>query len=253
MNTQDLILSRRRFLKTSALAAGAILGSESLTNSLEASQIPPSQLHNEHSIPMMNTQGSHQVRGRMFFTKDKDFEILSVAVQRIFPNDDLGPGAIELGVPYFIDNQLAGSYGNNVREYMQGPFKKGSPTQGYQTPMIRQEIFLQGILELDKESFKRFKKSFTDIPEKSQDIILKDFESNKVSMQKIQSSYFFSLLREMTLCGIYADPIYNGNDDKKGWKMKQFPGAQMSYLAFIEDKNFQKIPPMSLADMQKGE
>lgn len=74
---------------------------------------------------------------------------MSQATERIFPEDDFGPGAIGLGVPYFIDNQLAGSYGVNAREYMQAPFDVGEPTQGYQTPLIRQEVFLSGIRKLE--------------------------------------------------------------------------------------------------------
>ncbi|MBR8635912.1 gluconate 2-dehydrogenase subunit 3 family protein [Campylobacter jejuni] len=36
--------------------------------------------------------------------------MLSEAVERIFPEDDLGPGAKKLGVAIFIDNELAGNY-----------------------------------------------------------------------------------------------------------------------------------------------
>jgi len=46
-------------------------------------------------------------KGLMFFTNDREFQIIANATERIFPKDDLGPGAIDLGVPYFIDNQLA--------------------------------------------------------------------------------------------------------------------------------------------------
>ena len=81
----------------------------------------------------------------MFFRNEKDFSILSKATERIFPEDDLGPGAIGLDVPYFIDHQLAGNYGSNSKEYMQGPFDVGAPTQGYQSRLTRAEIFRQGI------------------------------------------------------------------------------------------------------------
>ena len=57
----------------------------------------------------------------------------------------MGPGAIGLDVPYFIDHQLAGNYGSNSKEYMQGPFDVGAPTQGYQSRLTRAEIFRQGI------------------------------------------------------------------------------------------------------------
>ncbi|PAF44022.1 gluconate 2-dehydrogenase subunit 3 family protein [Helicobacter sp. 11S02596-1] len=250
METQNSILTRRNFFKTSTLVAGALLG---------AGGMQPLGAHpaHAHPTPQTNTLKAqnnepNRSRGRMFFTRDDDFSVLSAAIERIFPEDDLGPGAIKLGVAFFIDNQLAGSYGHNAREYMQGPFEKGTPTQGYQTPMIRQEIFLEGVRALERESLKRFQKSFFNIPARSQDVILKDFEANKVAMIGTSSGYFFSLLREMTLCGVYADPIYNGNIGMAGWKMKEFPGAQMSYLPYIADKNFQKLEPVSLSDMQGG-
>lgn len=251
MNKKNTNLTRRNFFKTSTLAAGAVLGGGVFVSALagcddskkSTSSASSTQAHH-------NTNQEAQARGRMFFTKDVDFAVLSASCERIFPKDDLGAGAIELGVPYFIDNQLAGAYGYNAREYMSGPFEEGTPTQGYQTPLIRRDIFLEGVKSIENEAMKNYKKSFVELDGKNQDLILKNFEANKVSMKGISSNYFFSLLRDMTLAGVYADPIYSGNDKMQGWKMKEFPGAQMSYLAFITDQKFQKISPMSLADMQ---
>src|SRR5699024_6519262 len=87
------------------------------------------------------TKGKSPSRGWMFFQNSHEIYVLSQAVERLLPEDDLGPGAIGLGVPYFIDNQLAGSYGYNTHEYMQGPFYKGEPTQGYQGKLNRVDIF----------------------------------------------------------------------------------------------------------------
>lgn len=244
-------LTRRNFFKTSTIVAGTVLGGGVFASALagcddsKKSNGSFSSAQSHH-----NTNQQAQARGRMFFTKDIDFAVLSASCERIFPKDNLGAGAIELGVPYFIDNQLAGAYGYNAREYMSGPFENGTPTQGYQTPLIRRDIFLEGVKSIENEAKKNHKKSFVELDAQNQDLILKNFEADKVSMKGVTSSYFFSLLREMTLAGVYADPIYSGNDKMQGWKMKEYPGAQMSYLAFIQDEKFQKISPMSLADMQ---
>ncbi|HIS29141.1 MAG TPA: gluconate 2-dehydrogenase subunit 3 family protein, partial [Candidatus Avamphibacillus intestinigallinarum] len=56
--------------------------------------------------------------------------------------------------------------------------------------------------------------------------------------------------RSATLAGAYADPIYAGNENMDGWKMKDFPGHQMSYIQDIEKDKFQKIKPKSLSSMQ---
>lgn len=42
----------------------------------------------------------------MFFQTQTEFDTLSAACERIYPKDEQGEGAIGLGVPYFIDNQL---------------------------------------------------------------------------------------------------------------------------------------------------
>lgn len=251
MNKKNTNLTRRNFFKTSTIVAGTVLGGGVFASALagcddsKKSNGSFSSAQSHH-----NTDQQAQARGRMFFTKDIDFAVLSASCERIFPKDNLGAGAIELGVPYFIDNQLAGAYGYNAREYMSGPFENGTPTQGYQTPLIRRDIFLEGVKSIENEAKKNHKKSFVELDPQNQDLILKNFEADKVSMKGVTSSYFFSLLREMTLAGVYADPIYSGNDKMQGWKMKEYPGAQMSYLAFIQDEKFQKISPMSLADMQ---
>lgn len=251
MNKKNTNLTRRNFFKTSTIVAGTVLGGGVFASALagcddsKKSNGSFSSAQSHH-----NTNQQAQARGRMFFTKDIDFAVLSASCERIFPKDNLGAGAIELGVPYFIDNQLAGAYGYNAREYMSGPFENGTPTQGYQTPLIRRDIFLEGVKSIENEAKKNHKKSFVELDAQNQDLILKNFEADKVSMKGVTSSYFFSLLREMTLAGVYADPIYSGNDKMQGWKMKEYPGAQMSYLAFIQDEKFQKISPMSLADMQ---
>lgn len=251
MNKKNTNLTRRNFFKTSTLAAGAVLGGGVFVSALAGCDDSKKSTGSTNSTQVHhNTNQQAQARGRMFFTKDIDFAVLSASCERIFPKDDLGSGAIELGVPYFIDNQLAGAYGYNAREYMIGPFEEGTPTQGYQTPLIRRDIFLEGVKSIENEAMKNYKKSFVELDGKNQDLILKNFEANKVSMKGVASSYFFSLLRDMTIAGVYADPIYSGNDKMQGWKMKEFPGAQMSYLAFITDQKFQKISPMSLADMQ---
>jgi hypothetical protein len=42
-----------------------------------------------------------------FFTR-REAETIAAAAARIFPSDDLGPGASEAGVVYYVDRALAG-------------------------------------------------------------------------------------------------------------------------------------------------
>src|SRR5690625_3860788 len=144
----------------------------------------------------------------MYFTRKKDFDVLSAATERIYPKDENGPGAIELGVPYFIDHQLAGDYGKNEREYRLGPFFTGTAYQGYQSPLSRHEIFLAGIRGIEKESQADYDTPFVDLDGDQQDEILQKFQDDKVKLKHFSSAYFFEQLRSATISGTYADPLY---------------------------------------------
>ncbi|SFB01925.1 gluconate 2-dehydrogenase gamma chain [Lentibacillus halodurans] len=233
-------LSRRRFLKNSGYAAGGVIGGGILGS------IFGMNFGGEPEPSTTIVQQTNPHHALMYFTREKDFEILSAATERIFPEDENGPGAIQLGVPYFIDHQLAGAYGNNDREYMQGPFFPGSDFQGYQTRLKRHEIFMEGILAIDRESNKEYNTSFTDLDGEQQDAILQKFENSDVKMKGVKSGEFFQLLSTATLAGAYADPLYSGNVDMEGWKMKEYPGHQMSYINEIENEEFIEIEPQSL-------
>ncbi|CAM3239095.1 gluconate 2-dehydrogenase subunit 3 family protein [Filibacter tadaridae] len=243
-------LSRRDFLKTTGIATGTLVGGGLIgglvgynANKGGTGTLDKKKGNDEHA-QATNT------RGLMFFTNQNEFNVLSQAVERIFPKDDLGPGAIGLGVPFFIDNQLAGNYGSNAKEYMQGPFFAGESTQGYQSKLTRAEIFKQGMASLDSEAQKRFDKRFVEIDGGQMDEVLTAFQKNEVNMIGVSSEFFFKLLRTATLEGAYADPIYNGNINMDGWRMKGFPGHQMSYINEIESEKFVKIEPKSVSSME---
>ncbi|MDY0396197.1 gluconate 2-dehydrogenase subunit 3 family protein [Virgibacillus halophilus] len=182
----------------------------------------------------------------MFFSQD-EFKTTEAAVERIFPKDDNGPGAIDLGVAYYIDHQLAGSYGFNSRDYMEPPFYHGEKEQGYQGRLKRREIFRIGLRELQNYAKQKHKKTFRELEAEQQDEVLSDFEKDKAKISTVSASGFFSMLRSVTLEGLYSDPLYGGNINMDGWRMRNYPGDQMNYINIIE-KDFQKIEPQSLHD-----
>lgn len=246
MTTSKDGISRRQFLKTTGIATGALIGGGVLGGLIGSNMMPKEKVTDQEHAESLAVEN----RGLMFFTNQNEFNVLSQAVERIFPEDDLGPGAIKLGVPYFIDNQLAGNYGSNSREYMQGPFFAGEATQGYQSSLTRAEIFRQGIAKLDEEAKRRFDKFFAQLDSNQMDEVLTAFQKNEVEMKGVSSEFFFKLLRQATLEGAYADPIYNGNINMDGWRMKGFPGHQMAYINEIENDKFLEIEPKSISTMQ---
>src|SRR5699024_3479639 len=107
-------LGRRKFIRNTGLVAGGVIGG-SLFGGLLADNIKSEPARKQTEIKEDDIK-----EARICFRRHEDFNVLKAAVERIYPEDDNGPGAIELGVPYFIDRQLAGQFGMNAKYYMQG-------------------------------------------------------------------------------------------------------------------------------------
>ncbi|KKE78499.1 gluconate 2-dehydrogenase subunit 3 family protein [Oceanobacillus caeni] len=233
-------ISRRRFIKSSGVAVGGLA-----VGGVIGGLIPWRTEDNKQQRQAANETKNYN-QALMFFSQ-AEFKTVEAATERIFPKDHNGPGAKDLGVPFYIDHQLAGSYGFNSRDYMEPPFFHGEKEQGYQGRLKRREIFRVGLRELQNYSHQKYKKEFSELSTEEQDDILKDFESDKVKLSTISASGFFNMLRGVTLEGLYSDPLYGGNIDMDGWRMRDYPGDQMNYLDVIEE-GFKKIEPRSLRD-----
>lgn len=233
-------LTRRRFLKNSGIAIGGLAVGGAL-----GSLIPFKDKSTNEDVKTEQHVENYNL-ALMFFTQQQ-FRMVEAATERIFPADDNGPGAKELGVAYFIDHQLSGDWGFNSREYMHPPFFKGEKVQGYQGRLRRREIFDIGLRELQNHSLTKFEKNFIDLDEEQQIDILTDFAEDKVQLTTISPSGFFNMLRTATLEGAYSDPLYSGNRNMEGWKMRNYPGSQMAYTDVI-DQEFKVIAPKSLKD-----
>ncbi|NEU29567.1 gluconate 2-dehydrogenase subunit 3 family protein [bacterium LRH843] len=244
-NTKDT-MTRRQFLRKGGYVAGGAVGG-ALLGGLITQQVTKPKTTEQHGG---ETKGAGEeqryTQALMYFRKQEDFNVLAQACERIFPEDELGPGAIGLDVPYYIDHQLAGAWGNNARDFMLGPFYPGLKTQGFQSHLRRNEIFSQGIAMMQAYSQKNYQLNFTELTDEQQDEVLVAFEQGDVPMDGVTSPEFFTLLRMVVLEGVYADPLYGGNRDMAGWQMKGFPGSQMSYLAVIDSEEFYTEPPESL-------
>lgn len=237
--------SRRRFLKNSGVAAGGVVSGGLLVSLLNN----PFKTE-ETSSDKNGKVETHPTEARMFFKRFEDFVVLEQVTERIYPKDDNGPGAIELGVPYFIDKQLAGSWGKNASDYRQGPFGD-SGAEVIHSRLTRGELFINGLRKMNKLSQDRFDTTFDDAEEEQQIEILEDFEGDKIDMEAVSSASFFELLRMTVLEGAYSDPLYGGNKNMKGWEMKEFPGVISSYTDIIDSDDFVKMNPTSLTDYQQ--
>ncbi|BBI34171.1 gluconate 2-dehydrogenase subunit 3 family protein [Cohnella abietis] len=240
--------SRRRFLKYSGTAIGGvvvggviggIIGSSKKKTLTEEQPTKP-------ETPIAKPEKDYN-QALMFFSQDH-FLITEAATERIFPKDDLGPGAKQLGVAFFIDHQMASAYGINGRDYMMPPFYKAETSQGYQLSFKRRELLTLGLEALDEYSADKNKKAFVDLTPEEQDLVLTAFESDEVKLKGVPASTFFVMLQNLTLEGVYSDPLYGGNRNMDGWRMRNYPGNQMSFLDVIEKDEFIKMEPLSLHD-----
>jgi gluconate 2-dehydrogenase gamma chain len=116
-------MNRREFLKLGAAGAIGFGVASAIEIPLLENQINLQTGKNENQQSQIN-------EGRGFLTLNADEQPLVEALaETIFPSDSNGPGAKEAGVIYFIDNMLAGNYGqaSNKWWFMQGPFIQPQP------------------------------------------------------------------------------------------------------------------------------
>src|SRR5690349_9073410 len=232
---------RRRFLKSSVGALGvAAAGPATVASSSVAAA-------DAHAHP-----GNAKAGKYMFFSA-AEVAFVDAAVARLIPADELGPGAKEAGVTYFIDQQLFGGWGAMAKMYRQGPHTEGTPQQGYQSPLTPQEVYRAAIGEINAGCAKQFGKSFDKLATTQQDEVLRALDEGKFPLEAVPPRFFFNMLLDNTVEGFFADPIYGGNREKVGWKLVGFPGVAAVYTPYIEKHGVPyEALPVSIEDILQG-
>jgi gluconate 2-dehydrogenase gamma chain len=230
---------RRRFLK-SAAAMGAVLPAAGVSAQTHQHD---DKHHAAHHPPKPG------VRAHMFFTQP-EVAFVEAAVARLIPADELGPGAKEAGVAYFIDQQLFGGWGTMAKMYRQGPHPEGTPQQGYQSPLTPQEVYRAAIRDVNGYCAKQHGKSFAALSTAQQDEVLRGLDAGKIELDTVRAQFFFNMLLANTIEGFFADPVYGGNRDKVGWKLVGFPGVAAVYTTHIDKHNVPYVAqPVSIQDI----
>jgi gluconate 2-dehydrogenase gamma chain len=184
--------------------------------------------------------------GYIFFSP-AEAAFVEAAAARIIPSDATGPGAIEAEVPRFIDRQLAGPYGEGDRFYLQGPFPKGTPTQGWQMGPPA-TVYRASIAAVDRWAGATYGRAFAALDPATQDQALKALEEGKAELgDGADAKAFFALLLQNVIEGYFADPIYGGNRDMSAWGMIGFPGARYDLTQWVSRYNQPyTVPPVGL-------
>jgi gluconate 2-dehydrogenase gamma chain len=235
-------LTRRTFFKAAGATAAAW--------SAKAHALAPAQAgHDAMPGTMPDSATATQHGNAYLYFKSDEARFIEAAVARLIPVDANGPGAIEAGVPNYIDRQLGGAWGAGERLYRSGPWRPGLPGQGYQLPFTPAELFRNALRAIGDDLQKRRNSRFDQLPGAEQDAYLETLQTGQQDLNGVPAHMFFESLLALTIEGFFADPIYGGNKDMAAWKMIGFPGAYASFYHLVDQHGvlFTR-PPMSIGE-----
>ncbi|MES2538827.1 MAG: gluconate 2-dehydrogenase subunit 3 family protein [Pseudomonadota bacterium] len=201
------------------------------------------------------TQQAPQTTSPLAYTFFNTAEVAFIepAVERLIPADETGPGALDAGVPFYIDKQLGGAWGAGERLYRSGPWQAGTAAQGYQLQYTPAELFRNGLRGILTDLGRRGVTSFAKLGPQDQDAYLKTLQEGKLDLEGVPSGTFFESLLALATEGYFSDPVYGGNRNMVAWKMIGFPGAYASYYELVDQHGIHYTrAPMSLAENGGG-
>jgi gluconate 2-dehydrogenase gamma chain len=248
------VFDRRTFLKGAvAGSAAAVIGA--LPQPVPAQQDAPAPAQQDAPPPAQlgapaPAQSTTSVAYAHLNLAEQAF--VEALVDHMVPADALSPKGTDIGINIYIDRALAGGWGKGERLYMQGPWKLGVPSQGYQLPLTPAELYRAGIAAANVFCVKTYGKSFDKITESQREEFLLGLQAGKVTFENgPPARVFFTTMYQTVMEGMFSDPIYGGNRNKAGWKIIGFPGVIAVHYQNVEkfrDKKY-TADPVSIADM----
>ena len=242
-------VSRRTMIKASGVGAATMAVLPVVPDQFCIHRPPPTDVALRDDPPPADTAApASQAKTTYLFFNDEEAAFIEAAVARLIPKDDQWGGALEAGVPNYMDKQLGGAWGAGERLYRSGPWQQGTPSQGYQLAFTPAELFHTALAAMNKQ-LAASGTPFTKMSADQQDAYLKKLEAGGQNLNGVPSDQFFAELWELTLEGYFGDPVYGGNRDMVSWRMIGFPGAYASYYDLVDQHGI-KIngPPTSLGE-----
>src|SRR5215208_2528988 len=117
------------------------------------------------------------------FLNLEEAAFVEALVDHMVPADDLTPKGTDIGINIFIDRALAGGWGKGERLYMQGPWKRGTPNQGYQLPLTPAQLYRAGIEATNAYCRQTYGKTFDRIDEKQREEVLVGLSTAKITLE----------------------------------------------------------------------
>jgi gluconate 2-dehydrogenase gamma chain len=124
-------------------------------------------------------------------------------LDRLCPEDELGPGAVGCGAAEYIDRQLA--------EYL----------------FAEKQSFIDGLAAVEAYSIKTQSTPFVGLSEEKRDLVIGQIEEGKATDFPILRG-FFNRARRLMLEGMFGDPHYGGNKNFSGWDLIKYPGPRLA-------------------------
>src|SRR4029450_418101 len=201
----DLKVARRDFLGGVGIAGAAA----ALSPATPAMAQTPAQAKDQPPAP--------QAPGYTYF-KPTEVEFIEAVVDHMVQKDELTPSGTDIGIATYIDRALAASWGKGDRFYMQGPWGKGTPNQGYQLPLTPAALYRAGIEGSNAHCRKAFGKAFDRCSAEQKEAFLRDLAGGKITFAGgLPGRAFFDVLYQTVVEGMFGDPVYGGNKDKVAW------------------------------------
>jgi gluconate 2-dehydrogenase gamma chain len=235
-------LDRRDFLK------GAVVGGAAAAGGAAAIATPEIAQAEAHAAA---APAAPEAAGYAFLNLD-EAAFVEALVDHMVPADEVSPKGTDLGVNIYIDRALAGAWGKGERLYMQGPWKQGAPSQGYQLPLTPAQLYRAGIEATNAHCRKTYGKPFDRIDVAQRQEVLTDLSTGKITFDNgLPVRVFWTTLYQTVIEGIYSDPIYGGNRNKAGWAIIGFPGIIAVHRDHVEKYRGKPFPtkPVGIADM----
>jgi len=239
MSDQDF--DRRNFLK------GAVVGGAAAAAATVAVTPPAeAQAQQPAASPVASANPGYA------FLNIEEAAFVEALVDHMIPADDLTPKGTDVGLNIYIDRALAGGWGKGDRLYMQGPWKRGTPNQGYQLPLTPAQLYRAGIEATNAHCRKTYGKTFDGLEETQREEVLVGLSTAKIAFEHGPPvRAFWGTVYQTVMEGMFSDPIYGGNRNKAGWKLIGFPGAVAVHRENVEKYRGKKYTAeiLGIADM----
>jgi gluconate 2-dehydrogenase gamma chain len=239
----DSQFGRRDFLKT-AVVGGAAAATTAGTAMPDTAQA--------QTASGAASAGSAQAQSGYSFLNTEESAFVEALVDHMVPEDQWSPKGTDIGINIYIDRALGGAWGKGDRLYRQGPWREGTPAQGYQLPLTPAELYRAGLANTNAHCRTTYGKTFDRLEPAQREEVLNALAARSIDLGgESFAREFWNVLYQTVMEGMFSDPIYGGNRNKAGWRMIGFPGV----IAFNREnvKNYldRELPgePVSIEDM----